>query len=67
MILCKIYLQVQMCCLAEREGALKEREERVSQLESLLASTQDQLAQCIEQEVQRRLSVSWGLILLNAG
>ena len=47
-----------MCCLAERESALREREERVNQLESLLASTQDQLAQCIEQEVQRRLSVS---------
>ncbi|XP_064382529.1 coiled-coil domain-containing protein 138-like [Halichondria panicea] len=48
-------LKVQLSCVAERETALREREERMNELEGLLASTQESLTHYIEQEVQRRL------------
>ncbi len=55
-------MQVQLSCVAERETALREREERMNELEGLLASTQESLTHYIEQEVQRRLKVCvWGL------
>ncbi len=50
-------MQDQLSCVAERERTLREREERMNELEGLLASTQESLTHYIEQEVQRRLKV----------
>ncbi len=55
---------MQLSCVAKREKALRQREERMDELEGLLASTQESLTHYIEKEIEEKIQVLLNLLII---